>query len=134
MGVTPSNENGHSTVSCGVSGLMGAAMMALDIKMYSMGGLGVFVFPSLIGPDGNLSKVILPLYCHCGWCSCLPHPTLCTSTKSIRWWAAKVEEKAEEEAPAPKEIQQEIIASPLIGNVVPLDQVPDQVFASRGYG
>ena len=45
-------------ISCGVSGLMGAAMMALDIKTYSIGGLGVFVFQSLIGPDGNLSKVI----------------------------------------------------------------------------
>ena len=28
---------------------MGAAMIALDIKMYSTGGLGVFVFPILIG-------------------------------------------------------------------------------------
>ena len=48
-------------ISCGVSGTYGAAMMALDIKMYSMGGLGVFVFPSLIGPDGNLSKVIFAI-------------------------------------------------------------------------
>lgn len=48
-------------ISCGVSGLMGAVMMALDIKAYSIGGLGVFVFPSLIGPDGNLSKVIFAI-------------------------------------------------------------------------
>ena len=48
-------------ISCGVSKLMGAAMIALDIKMYSTGGLGVFVFPSLIGPDGNLSKVIFAI-------------------------------------------------------------------------
>ena len=48
-------------ISCGVSELMGAAMIALDIKMYSTGGLGVFVFPSLIGPDGNLSKVIIAI-------------------------------------------------------------------------
>ena len=39
-------------ISCGVSKLMGAAMIALDIKMYSTGGLGVFVFPILIGSDG----------------------------------------------------------------------------------
>jgi len=76
-------------ISCGVSGLMGAAMMALDIKTYS-----------IVYGGG----------------------------------AAKVEEKAEEAVPAPKEIQQEIIASPLIGNVVPLDQVPDQVFASGAMG
>ncbi|MFR3959868.1 MAG: hypothetical protein ACLTZB_00755 [Streptococcus salivarius] len=48
-------------ISCGVSGLMGAAMMALDIKMYSIGGLGVLSSQALIGPDGNLSKLSLPL-------------------------------------------------------------------------
>lgn len=122
-------------ISCGVSGLMGAAMMALDIKMYSMGGLGVFVFPSLIGPDGNLSKVIFAIIIAIvgALVSFLiqlfaPVPTL------YGGGAAKVEEKAEEAAPAPKEIQQEIIASPLIGNIVPLDQVPDQVFASGAMG
>lgn len=46
-------------ISCGVSELMGAAMIALDIKMYSTGGLGVFVFPSLIGQDGSLLKLSL---------------------------------------------------------------------------
>lgn len=46
-------------ISCGVSELMGAAMIALDIKMYSTGGLGVFVFPSLIGSDGSLLKLSL---------------------------------------------------------------------------
>mgnify|MGYP007043295026 FL=1 len=34
-------------------------MIALDIKMYSTGGLGVFVFPSLIGSDGSLLKLSL---------------------------------------------------------------------------
>lgn len=48
-------------ISCGVSGLMGAAMLALDIKLYSTGGLGVFVFPSFIGPDGSLTKVIFAI-------------------------------------------------------------------------
>lgn len=46
-------------ISCGVSELMGAAMIALDIKMYSTGGLGVFVFPILIGSDGSLLKLSL---------------------------------------------------------------------------
>ena len=47
---------------------------------------------------------------------------------------AKAEGKADEAAPAPKEIQQEIIASPLIGNIVPLNRVSDQVFASGAMG
>ena len=47
---------------------------------------------------------------------------------------AKAEGKADEAAPVPKEIQQEIIASPLIGNIVPLNRVPDQVFALGAMG
>lgn len=122
-------------ISCGVSGLMGAAMMALDIKTYSIGGLGVFVFPSLIGPDGNLSKVIIAIIIAIvGGVLAFLIQLFVRVPNLYGGGVAKVEEKAEEAAPAPKEIQQEIIASPLIGNVVPLDQVPDQVFASGAMG
>lgn len=122
-------------ISCGVSGLMGAAMMALDIKTYSIGGLGVFVFPSLIGPDGNLSKVIFAIIIAIvGGVLAFLIQLFVRVPNLYGGGVAKVEEKAEEAAPAPKEIQQEIIASPLIGNVVPLDQVPDQVFASGAMG
>ena len=122
-------------ISCVVSGFLGAAMMGFNIPMYSAGAMGIFVFPTLIGPDGSLSKVTLAIIIAIvgALASFLiqlfaPVPTL------YGGGAAKVEEKAEEAAPAPKEIQQEIIASPLIGNVVPLDQVPDQVFASGAMG
>ena len=118
-------------ISCGVSGLMGAAMMALDIKVYSIGGLGVFVFPSLIGPDGNLSKVIIAIM---GGVLAFLIQLFVRVPNLYGGGSAKGEEKAEEVAPTPKEIQQEIIASPLIGNIVPLDQVPDQVFASGAMG
>ena len=118
-------------ISCGVSGLMGAAMMALDIKTYSIGGLGVFVFPSLIGPDGNLSKVIIAIM---GGVLAFLIQLFVRVPNLYGGGSAKGEEKAEEVAPTPKEIQQEIIASPLIGNIVPLDQVPDQVFASGAMG
>ena len=122
-------------ISCGVSGLMGAATMALDIKTYSMGALGVFVFPSLIGPDANLSKVIFAIIIAIvGGVLAFLIQLFVRVPNLYGGGAAKVEEKAEEAAPAPKEIQQEIIASPLIGNVVPLDQVPDQVFASGAMG
>ena len=122
-------------ISCGVSGLMGAVMMALDIKTYSIGGLGVFVFPSLIGPDGNLSKVIIAIIIAIvGGVLAFLIQLFVRVPNLYGGGVAKVEEKAEEAAPAPKEIQQEIIASPLIGNVVPLDQVPDQVFASGAMG
>ena len=123
-------------ISCGVSGLMGAAMMALDIKTYSIGGLGVFVFPSLIGQDGSLLKLSLR-FLLLSLAVFSPSPSNSLYEYQIYnsgGEVAKAEGKADEAAPAPKEIQQEIIASPLIGNVVPLDQVPDQVFASGAMG
>lgn len=71
-------------ISCGVSELMGAAMIALDIKMYSTGGLGVFVFPILIGSDGSLLKLSLRfLLLSLAVFSPSSSKTLCTSTKSI---------------------------------------------------
>ncbi len=122
-------------ISCGVSGLMGAAMMALDIKTYSIGGLGVFVFPSLIGPDGNLSKVIFAIIIAIvGGVLAFLIQLFVRVPNLYGGGAAKVEEKAEEVAPVPKEIQQEIIASPLIGNIVPLNRIPDQVFALGAMG
>jgi len=105
------------------------------IKTYSIGGLGVFVFPSLIGPDGNLSKVIIAIIIAIvGGVLAFLIQLFVRVPNLYGGGVAKLEEKAEEAAPAPKEIQQEIIASPLIGNVVPLDQVPDQVFASGAMG
>ena len=95
---------------------MGAAMMALDIKMYSIGGLGVFVFPSLIGPDGNLSKVIFAIIIAIvGGVLAFLIQLFVRVPNLYGGGVAKVEEKAEEAAPAPKEIQQEIIASHLLG-------------------
>lgn len=120
-------------ISCGVSGFMGAAMMALDIKTYSIGGLGVFVFPSLIGPDGNLSKVIFAIIIAIvGGVLAFLIQLFVRVPNLYGGGAAKGEEKAEEAAPTPKEIQQEIIASPLIGNVVPLDQVFDSGAMGKG--
>ena len=122
-------------ISCVVSGFLGAAMMGFNIPMYSAGAMGIFVFPTLIGPDGSLSKVTLAIIIAIvGALVSFLIQLFVRVPNLYGGGAAKVEEKAEEAAPAPKEIQQEIIASPLIGNVVPLDQVPDQVFASGAMG
>lgn len=123
-------------ISCGVSELMGAAMIALDIKMYSTGGLGVFVFPSLIGQDGSLLKLSLRFLL---LSLAVFSPSSSNSLYEYQIYnsggeVAKAEGKADEAAPVPKEIQQEIIASPLIGNIVPLNRVTDQVFASGAMG
>lgn len=124
-------------ISCVVSGIIGAAMMALKVTTYAIGGLGVFLYPSLVNPktgdtNGMMWGIILTLvaiviafviqYF-------VPVPTL---------YGNPTEEKVKEaEVVAAEEvvdIKQEIIASPLIGNVVALENVPDEVFASGAMG
>lgn len=46
----------------------------------------------------------------------------------------KESQPQEETTPELKELQQELIASPMIGEVVALDHVPDEVFASGAMG
>ena len=123
-------------ISCAVSGLIGAAMQVLNIGGYSIGGMGVFLYPSLVNPKtGNL----MPMYIAIGLTvvailvsfalqMMLPVPYL---------YGDPSEEKADDqhnEVTELKEIKQEIISSPLIGNVVKLENVPDQVFASGAMG
>ncbi len=46
-------------ISCAVSGVIGAAMMFFNVVGYSVGGLGVFLYPSLVNPaNGDMSGMI----------------------------------------------------------------------------
>lgn len=124
-------------ISCAVSGVIGAAMQVLNIGGYSIGGMGIFLYPSLVNPaTGNLT----PMYIAIGLTVvaivasfaiqiALPVPYLYgepTEKKSV--------ETLQDSIPELKEIKQEIIASPLIGKVVKLEDVPDEVFASGAMG
>ncbi|MBE6163999.1 MAG: PTS beta-glucoside transporter subunit IIABC [Streptococcus gallolyticus] len=126
-------------ISCAVSGLMGAAMMAFNIGMYSSGAMGIFVFPTLINPNGgDLSKLwIAVAIAVLGAIAAFiiqmfaPVPYLYGGPKDE---TAKTEEKVAEPVAELKELKQEIIASPMIGEVVKLEDVPDEVFASGAMG
>ncbi|MDY4760535.1 beta-glucoside-specific PTS transporter subunit IIABC [Streptococcus thoraltensis] len=124
-------------ISCVVSGIIGAAMMALKVTTYAIGGMGVFLYPSLVNPktgdtNGMMWGIILTLvaiviafviqYF-------VPVPTLYRNPTEEK--VKEVEVVAAEEV---VDIKQEIIASPLIGNVVALENVPDEVFASGAMG
>ncbi|MBF0776832.1 PTS beta-glucoside transporter subunit IIABC [Streptococcus azizii] len=124
-------------ISCAVSGVIGAAMMFFNVTGYSVGGMGVFLYPSLVNPaDGEMSGMIAAIALTIAAIvasfaiqMALPVPYLYgepTEKKSV--------ESMKESIPELKEIKQEIIASPLIGKVVKLEAVPDQVFASGAMG
>ncbi|MFH6656156.1 beta-glucoside-specific PTS transporter subunit IIABC [Streptococcus suis] len=124
-------------ISCAVSGIIGAAMMFFNVLGYSIGGMGVFLYPSLVNPtNGDMSGMIAAIGLTVAAIvtsfaiqMALPVPYLYgepTEKKSV--------ESTKESIPELKEIKQEIIASPLIGKVVKLEDVPDAVFASGAMG
>ncbi|HEM5291799.1 TPA: PTS glucose transporter subunit IIA [Streptococcus suis] len=124
-------------ISCAVSGVIGAATMFFNVTGYSVGGMGVFLYPSLVNPaNGDMSGMIaaiiltvVAIVVSFAIQMALPVPYLYgepTEKKSV--------EETKESVPELKEIKQEIIASPLIGKVVKLEDVPDAVFASGAMG
>ncbi|MGT2895565.1 beta-glucoside-specific PTS transporter subunit IIABC [Streptococcus entericus] len=122
-------------ISCAVSGLIGGYVMFSDVIAYSSGALGVFQYPSYVSPDGNLSGMYTMII---GTVAAIvisfiiqyfaPVPNL--------YGGGDAPAKKPETAPVPelKEIKQEILAAPLMGTIVPLPEVPDQVFASGAMG
>ncbi|HFI0107697.1 TPA: beta-glucoside-specific PTS transporter subunit IIABC [Streptococcus suis] len=123
-------------ISCAVSGIIGAGLSFFDLKNYAMGALGIFMYPGYVSPElgvtpmwimmgFSLAAVVLSFAIQMA----LPVPYLYgepTEKKTV--------EPTKESVPELKEIKQEIIASPLIGKVVKLEDVPDAVFASGAMG
>ncbi|MDY3041239.1 beta-glucoside-specific PTS transporter subunit IIABC [Streptococcus pluranimalium] len=123
-------------ISCVVSGIIGAGLSFFDIKNYAMGALGIFMYPGYVSPEAGLTPMwILIAFSVAAFVlsfaiqMLVPVPTL---------YGTPTEEKVEEARVVATEevvdIKQEIIASPLIGNVVALENVPDEVFASGAMG
>ncbi|MDG3142166.1 beta-glucoside-specific PTS transporter subunit IIABC [Streptococcus suis] len=124
-------------ISCVVSGFIGSAVMFFKVTGYSIGGMGVFLYPSLVNPKtGDISGMV--------WAIILTVVAIVASF-IIQYFApvptlygAPAEDKKKDiDVVAVEEvvdIKQEIIASPLIGNVVTLENVPDEVFASGAMG
>lgn len=120
-----------------VSGAISGAYLALfNVKMQVMGGMGLFAIPSFIDPKNSMILIhfliaiamnfvlgfVLTQFIKIPYLYGEP-----TSTDS------DVDDK-EEPVKELKEIKQEIISSPLIGKVVKLENVPDEVFASGAMG
>lgn len=124
-------------VSCIVSALVGAFVSFFGTTGYAMGGLGIFQYPSYINPETKdftfmwvmiagtvlaiLLSFIIMLFIKIPYLYGNPDEEL-------------VEANQEEVVTPLKEVNQEIIASPMIGTVVPLADVPDEVFASGAMG
>lgn len=123
-------------ISCAVSGVIGGVLTFFDIKQYSVGAIGVFQYPSYVGPDTGLTPMwimiglsVVAIVVSFAVQMIVPVPYLYGEPTE-----KKVVETPKESIPELKEIKQEIIASPLNGKVVKLEDVPDAVFASGAMG
>ncbi len=123
-------------ISCAVSALIGAGLSFFDLKNYAMGALGIFMYPGYVSPEAGLTPmwIMIAFSIAAVLISFIvqmlaPVPTLFGSTAPEQ--ASEASVVAAEEI---VDIKQEIIASPLIGNVVALENVPDEVFASGAMG
>lgn len=115
-------------ISCIVSGIVGAYYGFSNFSEYIIGGLGIFEFPSLINPQtGDLENVYVGIIG-------------AVAATILGFIVMYIFYKDEE----PKEIQAEkieevttkdyIIASPISGKVLPLEQAKDAAFAEGTLG
>lgn len=123
-------------ISCVISAIIGGYVGFFKPISYVMGGLGIFSFPAYANPKtGDLSGMwimiggaVLAVVLSFVAQLLVPVPTLYGGQSE-----AKAEPVAEPVTPL-KELAQDIIASPMTGQVVSLADVPDPVFASGVMG
>ena len=112
-------------VSCIVGAITGAIISITGSQIYMLGGMGVFSIPTFIGPNGTggvfgiVSAMIVGL-------------VLGTISMLIMYKEEVVEEKVEkkeEKIEVEELVNQQVIYSPIKGEVLPLNQVKDEVFS-----
>ncbi|WP_423217317.1 beta-glucoside-specific PTS transporter subunit IIABC [Streptococcus equinus] len=125
-------------ISCAVSGLIGAGLSLFHIKMYAFGAMGIFQFPAWVSPTKGMTPMwiglaftLAAILISFAIQMVAPVPYLYGGPKDE---TPKTEEKPAQPVAELKELKQEIIASPISGKVVKLENVPDEVFASGAMG
>lgn len=119
------------------SGIVGAYLGYFKVLTYINGGLGIFMYPSYIGPDGSLTGVmhmiigtILAIVLSFVGMMFVKVPKL--YDKSVPATAGTT--SSTQGTSAQVELQSETIKSPLAGKTVALADVADEVFASGAMG
>lgn len=122
-------------MTCVAGAIQGAFLGLMDVKMYVMGGMGLFSIPSFINAKNSMNLIY---YLIAIATSFVLGFVLTQFTKIPYLYGGPKTVSADEKTEAPaanlKVIKQEIIASPMIGEVVKLENVPDEVFASGAMG
>lgn len=118
-----------------VGGITGAIAMGLGIKAYQMGGLGIFRYTAAISPEGDIKYAIYGM---------ILDVVAIVAGFALAWVigfdddeptvALNKEEAKKQVSGQGKKISKEEIVSPVKGNVLPLNQAKDPVFAEGVVG
>lgn len=131
-------------MTCVAGAIQGAFLGFFNTTAYTMGGMGLFAIPSYFTPKhvpaGANTDVNNVWYFLIAILMSFVLGFVLTQLTKIPYLYAGPDvkpvsgDKAAEPIAELKELKQEIIASPIIGQVVKLENVPDEVFASGAMG
>lgn len=131
-------------MTCGAGAIPGAFLGFSNTTAYTMGGMGYFAIPSYFTPKhvpaGANTDVDNVWYFLIAILMSFVLEFVLTQLTKIPYLYGGPDvksvsgDKAAEPVAELKELKQEIIASPMIGQVVKLENVPDEVFASAAMG
>ncbi|KSU03254.1 PTS system beta-glucoside-specific IIB/C/A component [Lactococcus lactis subsp. lactis] len=116
-------------VSCIVSGILSAVAMALGIKAYTMGALGIFSFTSNITLTGEVSGAIKMMIV-----SAVAVIAGFVVTYLVGFEDDVIENPSPDKKFNKQKTNKETIGSPLEGKVIPLSQVKDAAFSAGVMG
>lgn len=119
-------------MTCISGALTGAYLSFFDVKLQVMGGMGLFAIPSFIEAGNSMTlihfliAIVANFVLGFGLTQLVKIPNL--------FGDSKVETQDEETKEIQSAGQAQVIASPLTGEVLPLSETPDAVFASGAMG
>ena len=112
--------------TCLISAVLGPVMAIFGVCAYTMGGMGVFMIPGLINPANPAGSLITAV-------ALLAIATVAGAVVSyITFKDAGTEPKAEKKDDL--KVKKEVMACPLNGNAIPLNEVKDEAFSSEMLG
>ena len=115
--------------TCAIAGVAGAILCTMGVKCFQMAGMGIFAYPAYVNSQtgdasGMFSTIIVTIAC-----------VVAGFISELVFY--------KDEAPAKKEVsavsggtatKDEVIASPVKGEVKPLSEIADEAFSSEAMG
>lgn len=122
-------------ISCITGGIGGAFYGALNFRKFSMGGMGIFEFPAMIEPDGSMDNLIVAV------AGVVITMILAFVATMVFYREDKPVDKENIQVPEQKQegetqrlLNQNQLTSPIKGEVLPLESIKDEAFASGVLG